>query len=282
MLLARCRREAGARELPPHVAAVLAMTEAEHAARELRAEDAHARAEEALRQARRAAHPALVAEAERFAEGIAAPVAQGKDGELLALYDVARIVRSPRGLLVDACRARVIAQDFTVDLARRPVLFDLLATVARAAPAAVTAEELARTVFGARAPNASHEARLRVELGRLRKALGNAFTGVAKVVQERRAVSLVSTRPITVLLPIVPRREARLRAALGDGRAWPVKALCDALGQSPRTVQRLLGELREQGVVSALGAGRARSYALEGRVPRIASWMLLPDLALEG
>jgi hypothetical protein len=282
MLLVRCREETRTRALPPHVAAVLAMTEAEHAARELRADDAHARAEDALRHARRAGHPALVAEAERFAEALRAPVAKGRDGELLVLDDVAKILRAPRGLVIDACRARVVAADFTVDLARRPVLFELLAAVARAAPEAVSARDLAREVFGAHAPNASHDARLRVELGRLRKALGPFFSRAAKIVQERRAVRLVSSRPLIVLSPIVSRREARLRAALGDGRAWPVKALCDALGQSPRTVQRLLGELREQGVVSALGAGRARSYALEGRVPRIASWMLLPDLALEG
>jgi hypothetical protein len=264
------------------VAAVRAMIEAEQAARELRADDAHAWAREALSHARRAEHPALAVEAARFAESLRAPIARGADGELLILDDVAGILRAPRGVVVDACRARVVAADFAIDLARRPVLFDLLLAIARAAPAPVVVTDVARDVFGARAPNASHEARLRVELGRLRKVLGQKFARVARLVQERRAVRVESRLPWTVLLPIVPPREARLRAVLGDGRAWQVKALSDVLGQSARTVQRLLSELREQGVVSALGAGRARSYALEGRVPRVAAWMLLPVLALEG
>jgi hypothetical protein len=274
LLLERCRDEARDR-LPPHVDAVLAMAEAAHAARMLRADDAHAGAARAVDFAARARHPALMWETRRLVEELNAPMAMLADGRALALREVAKLVQAPRQILVDACRACVTLPGSVVDFKRKPALFELFVTVARAAPGPSSADTIAREAFGARVPNASHFARLRVELGRLRRMLG---TNLGDLVLERRAVRYKTRLPVIVLLPLAPPREARLRAILGDGRAWPLRTLAKIVGQSPRTVQRLMGELTTKGIATALGSGPSRSYALASTYPKMATWMLLPDV----
>src|SRR5439155_12976322 len=74
-------------------------------------------------------------------------------------------------VVVDACRRAARREARQVRLARRPVLFEVLRALAEAWPAEATREALCERAFGARRANASHRARLRVEIGRLRREL---------------------------------------------------------------------------------------------------------------
>jgi hypothetical protein len=273
LLLERCRDEAGGR-VPAHVEAVLAMAEGEHFARMLAAREARQAAWRARDAVRRAGNPTLAREISRFAEAIEAPIARLAQGRTLNLAEVADVLSEKSAIVVDACRARILVRGRPVlDLATRPALFELVGALARAAPGALSTSELIRSAFGARVPNPSYEARLRVELGRLRRALA---TELGQIVQERRTVRWDAPLRIVVLEPLVPRREARICAILADGRAWPVRTLSHVLGQSPRTVQRQLADMAGRGAISALGKGRSRRWTIGEATPRIASWILLP------
>ena len=62
----------------------------------------------------------------------------------------------------------------SISLATRPVLFALARALAEAWPGDVSREALLARAFRAKHADESHRARLRVEIGRLRKALGAA------------------------------------------------------------------------------------------------------------
>src|SRR3569832_1601714 len=79
-------------------------------------------------------------------------------------------------MVVDACRAAVRFGDAVVALESRPVLFALIRTLAECWPGDAWRENLLKRAFRARQADESHRARLRVEIGRLRKALRDVAT----------------------------------------------------------------------------------------------------------
>ena len=116
---------------------------------------------------------------------------------------------------------------------------------------------IARAFRGKRADE-SHRARLRVEIGRLRKVLGTLASVNATdrgfVLAPRRA------REVAVLARPVDEPHAAVLALLADGESWSSSALSLALGSSPRTVQRSLERLATAGKVQWFGQGRARRW----------------------
>jgi tetratricopeptide (TPR) repeat protein len=123
--------------------------------------------------AERSGIDALCAEVERGECTLALPVARliagGKERPLV-LGEVETVLAS-RHLIVDACRRVARSGRREVHLARRPILFALLRSLAEAWPGEATREMLCERAFRARRINESHRARLRVELGRLRREL---------------------------------------------------------------------------------------------------------------
>src|SRR5581483_5663509 len=119
----------------------------------------------------------------------------------------------------------------------------------------------------------SHRARLRVEIGRLRKVLRGAAgieaTEAGFVLVPRRG------RDVIVLAPPTDAAHASVLALLADGEAWSSSALALALGASQRTLQRALDELTRDGKVQALGHGRARRW-MTPPVPGFPTSLLLP------
>jgi hypothetical protein len=217
---------------------------------------------------------ALRAEVERaeltFALPVARLIAGGKERPLV-LAEVETVLAS-RHLIVDACRRAARRERHEVRLARRPVLFGLLRSLAEAWPGEATRELLCERVFRTRHPNESHRARLRVELGRLRKEL--------RLLADIRAMPrgfmlLPRSGEVQVLAPPIEGPDAEALALLSDGEAWSTSALALALGSSQRTVQRALGELAASGKVRALGRGRSRRW-LSAPVGGFATTLLLP------
>lgn len=240
---------------------------------------ATAPARAALARARSAAAetgiPALLAEVDRASEALEAPAARSlgrNEDRLLGLAEVEELFAST-ALVVDACRNTVRAGDVVAPLAGRPVLFALARALAEAWPADVPRAVLLARAFRAREADESHRARLRVEIGRLRKALAP----MAGLTATPLGFALVphGTARVALLLPPVGGEHAGVLALLADGEAWSSSALALALGVSPRTVQRALGELSRNGKVESFGRGRARRW-LAPSVPGFPTTLLLP------
>jgi DNA-binding transcriptional ArsR family regulator len=245
------------------------------AIRRLRAKAARAalaRAEAAARQAR---IPALIAEVESASLVLNTPaarlIARGEERPLL-LDEVAELLAS-KAFIVDACRHVVREADTLVSLESRPVLFALARALGEAWPADVPRSTLLARAFGAKFADESHRARLRVEIGRLRKALGK----LAGVNATSRGFALVPRRGIevVVLAPPVDEEPADVLAFLADGESWASSALALALGASQRTVQRALDQLEAAGKVQWFGRGRARRWVTPP-VPGFPTTLLLP------
>jgi hypothetical protein len=184
------------------------------------------------------------------------------------------IEEASRGaLLVDACRLLALAGRVTVRLARRPVLFALLLELARAHPRSIARDELAMRAFSVRRPNESHRARMRVEIGRLRKQMEGL--GASPVATED-GYTLRSDRPVFVLLPPTDDDSARIALLLGDGASWTAQSLAEHAGVSKRTAQRALARLVESGGAIRAGKGKEQRYTRPGAP--IASRMLLLGL----
>ncbi len=222
------------------------------AMRRIRAEPARAALDRASHAARETGIPALAAEAELAARALAAPAARliARDGtRLLGLAEVEALIGADM-LVADACRNVLRSGATVVPLAGRPVLFALARALAEAAPADVTRETLIARAFRAREADESHRARLRVEIGRLRRTLrplaGLHATQRGFLLKPHRA------QPVAVLAPPVEGEHAALLALLADGEAWPSSALALALDVSPRTVQRALEALAADGKVELL------------------------------
>ncbi len=133
--------------------------------------------------------------------------------------------------------------------------------------------------FRARDADESHRARLRVEIGRLREAIKplaglNATKRGFALEPHRSAVRSRCWRR--------PSRDehAEVLALLADGEAWSSSALALALGVSPRTVQRALEALAEDGKVESFGRGRACRW-IAPNVPGFPTSLLLPAPAVE-
>jgi hypothetical protein len=264
-----------AASVPPPLAARAELTRAELALRRVRVADAAIALDCAHAAATTAGIPALVAEIGRARRALTAPSAR------LIRAGVVRLVRldevealfASGDLIVDGCRRAVRAPGRTIPLARRPVLFDLVGTLAEAWPADVARDELVKRAFKARVPNESHRARLRVELGRLRAAL----RPLARIQATARGYALVpvNTTAVVVLAPPIDGPAGSILALLEGGESWSTSALACALRSSQRTVQRALCQLVEAAAVRAVGRGRSRRW-LAPAIGGFATTLLLP------
>ena len=216
----------------------------------------------------------LCAEVERAERTLALPAARliaGGEERPLVLAEVETVLASPH-LIVDACRRAARSERREVRLARRPVLFALLRALAEAWPGEATREMLCERAFRARRIDESHRARLRVELGRLRKELSS----LAEVRSTPVGFALLPrSGKVLVLAPPIESPDAEVLALMADGEAWSTSALALALGSSQRTAQRALGVLEASGKVRVLGRGRARRW-LSAPIGGFATTLLLP------
>ena len=230
------------------------------------------RAEEAARFAR---IPALAAEVETAVQTLNAPAARqlARGEERLLRLDEVEALLASKALVVDACRHVVRQGRTAVSLATRPVLFALARVLAEAWPGDAPRDVLLARAFGARHADESHRARLRVELGRLRKVLRS----LAAVNATRRGFALSPRRgrDVVVLARPVDDDHAAVLAFLADGESWSSSALALALGTSQRTVQRSLDALAGIGKVQAIGRARARRW-MTPPVAGFTTTLLLP------
>jgi len=245
------------------------------AMRRLKIKAARAALAQARLAARRARIPSLTAEVEgagRVLEMPAARLITRRDERLLRLDEIESLLAS-KALVVDACRRAVCYAGEVISLETRPVLFALARGLAEAWPADVPRATLLARAFHAKHADESHRARLRVEIGRLRKALGVlAGTDATK---EGFALVPRRARDVVVLAPPTDEAHATVLALLADGEAWSSSALALALGTSQRTVQRALDALTAEGKVQAIGHGRARRW-MAPPVPGFPTTLLLP------
>jgi len=261
--------------LPPASRAAHELVVAGIAMRRLRikaASAALARAESAAQQAR---IPPLLAEVESATLVLDTPaarlIARGKE-RLLRLGDIETLLVS-KVLVVDACRHVVRHSGKVISLETRPVLFALARALAEAWPGDVPRVVLLARAFRAKHADESHRARLRVEIGRLRKLLG-AAAGI-DATTAGFALAPRRVRDVVVLAPPTDEAHATVLALLADGEAWSSSALALALGASQRTVQRALDDLTADGKVQALARGRARRW-MTSPVPGFPTTLLLP------
>jgi hypothetical protein len=262
--------------LPPALRAAHALIIAGIAMRRLQVKAARDAIDRACRAAHEAGIPALSAEVENAARILAAPAARllaGGAERPLLLGDVEALLGSG-ALVIDACRNAVQARGTVVRLSRRPVLFALARALAEAWPADVSRADLLAKAFGAKFTDDSHRARLRVEIGRLRRTL----RGLADVSATKQGFVLAPRRAseVVVLARPVEEEHASVLAFLTDGEAWSSSALALALGSSQRTVQRALDELAVQGKVQSFGRGRARRWLAPPLPVSFATALLLP------
>ena len=94
----------------------------------------------------------------------------------------------------------------------------------------------------AQAAPAAHRARLRVELGRLRKELTALATIEADAIGFRLATR--GNRDVIVLAPPIDGEDAALLALLTDGAAWSTSALALARGLEGQSVALVFRSLK--------------------------------------
>src|SRR5579871_4917029 len=193
--------------------------------------------------AQRAGIPGLMAEVESASlvlkEPAARLISRGVERPLL-LEEVEALLSSP-ALVVDACRYVLRNATAIVSLARRPVLFALARALAEAWPGDVSRGFLIARAFRGKEADESHRARLRVEIGRLRRTL-RTFADVSAT-KDGFALVPQRAREVVVLARPVEEAHAEVLAFLADGESWSSSALALALGASQRSVQRALDEL---------------------------------------
>ena len=245
---------------PPASRAAHELVVAGIAMRRLRTKTARAALARAEGAARHAAIPALTAEVETASLVLATPAARlitrGKERPLL-LEEVEAVLAS-KALVIDACRHVVRDARTVVSLARRPVLFALARALGEAWPADAPRGALIARAFRGKHADESHRARLRVEVGRLRRVL-RTFAGV-NATKRGFALSPHRASEVVVLARPVEEQHAAVLAFLADGESWSSSALALALGASQRTVQRSLDLLAAEGKVQSFGRARARRW----------------------
>lgn len=260
---------------PPASKAAHELVVAGIAMRRVQAKAARAALARAERAAREAGIPALTAEIEAASLVLNAPaarlIAHGEE-RLLLLKDVEALL-ALKVLIVDACRHVVRDARTVVSLASRPVLFALARALGEAWPGDVPRSTLIARAFRAKFTDESHRARLRVEIGRLRKMLRT----LADVRATTEGFALVPrrAREVVVLARPVEEEHAAVLAFLADGESWSSSALALALGESQRSVQRALDSLAASGKVQSFGRGRARRW-MTPPVPGFTTTLLLP------
>ena len=245
------------------------------AIRRLRIKEARAALTQAKSIARHARIPSLVAEVDNAARVLDAPaarlVAQGTVS--LVRLDAIEELLGSKALVIDACRHAIHQSGQTISLETRPVLFALARALAESLPGDASRAALLVRAFRAKHADESHRARLRVEIGRLRKAL----RGIAEIDATKAGFVIVARRgrDVVVLAPHTDEAHPAVLALLADGEAWSSSALALALGASQRTVQRALDDLNADGKVQAIGRGRARRW-MAPPLPGFPSTLLLP------
>jgi len=246
--------------LPPALLAVAELAAAELALRSLRTAPAQAALVRAHAAAQLARVPALLAEVAEARAALARPAARRLHAgqELLLRMDEVEALLASGALVVDACRHGLHAGTAWLPLARRPVLFALARALAEAWPGDVDRNALIARAFGARRPDETHRARLRVEIGRLRALAAP----LAHIEASARGFILApqGERAVAVLVPPIDGDGASLLALLADGVPWSTSALALALGASQRTVQRALVDLQAAGRVRSIGRARAQRW----------------------
>jgi DNA-binding winged helix-turn-helix (wHTH) protein len=261
--------------LPPAVLAAYALVTAGVAMRRLRIKPARISLARAERAAHDASIPALTAEVESAVLLLDAPaarlIAHGEERSLL--LDEVEALFASNALIVDACRNAVRQDDGMIALATRPVIFALVRALAEAWPGDLSRDVLVARAFRGKVADESHRARLRVEIGRLRRLL----RGLADVTATRRGFALKPrrARDVVVLAQPVEDENAAVLAFLADGESWSSSALALALGASQRSVQRALDALAVGGKIQSFGRGRARRW-MTPPLPGFATTLLLP------
>jgi hypothetical protein len=245
---------------PPASRAAHALVVAGIAMRRLRMKPARAALARAREAARDARIPALLAEVETTALLLTTPAARliARGSERTLLLEEVEALLASKVLVVDALRYAVRDAGTVVSLATRPVLFAIARALAEAWPGDVSRSVLVAKAFRGKEADESHRARLRVEVGRLRRLLKN----VADVTATSEGFALLPrrARKVVVLAQPVDVEHAELLALLADGESWSSSALAVALGASQRSVQRSLDALSTTGKVQSFGRGRARRW----------------------
>jgi hypothetical protein len=263
------------RGAPPALEAIAALASAEIALRSLRSASAETFLARAGHAAERARIPALLAEVAEARAALDRPAArrvQAGREQPLRLTEVEALLAS-RTLVVDACRRGLRSRATWLPLTRRPVLFALARALAEAWPGDIERNALIAHAFRARRPNESHRARLRVEIGRLRKLT----KPLARIEATARGFKLVPRGKceVAVLAPPIDGEQASLLALLADGAAWSTSALAQAQGASQRTVQRSLAQLEREERVRSIGRARAKRW-LSAPLAGFTTVLLLP------
>jgi hypothetical protein len=261
--------------LPPPLRTAHELAVAGIAVRRLRTREARAALARAGQAASQARIPALTAEVESALRLLGAPAARltGRgEGRLLRLDEVEELLAS-KAFVVDACRNAVRAEGTAVSLATRPVLFAIALALGEAWPGDVPRDVLVARAFGGKHADESHRARLRVEVGRLRKML----RPLSDVTATKRGFALAPRRApeVVVLAHPVEEEHAAVLALLADGESWSSSSLALALGTSQRTVQRALESLAAAGKAQSFGRGRARRW-MTPPVAGFTTTLLLP------
>jgi hypothetical protein len=278
---ARRQREGLALEgMPPMLQAVGELVAADLAIRAVQASAAERALASARDAAARASIPALAAEIDAAIARLGQPAArlvQRGRARMASLREIEALLHTDT-FIVDACRRRVVWRGEACPLTRRPILFALAAVLARAWPDDVPRDVLLREALEGEIGNASWRVRLRVEIGRLRKALG----ALASITATAHGFVLVpNAQDVALFLPPVDGEHAAVLALLGDGAGWSTSALALALGVSQRSVQRALAALHDAGRVRAFGRGRAKRW-LSPPAAETATALLLPGVGLAG
>jgi hypothetical protein len=260
---------------PPALRTVHELVAAGIAIRRLRTKEARAALDRAGHAARQARIHALMAEVEGALHLLLSPAARliASGGERILRLEQVEALLASRVFVVDACRHVVRHTGTAISLAKRPVLFALVRALGEAWPGDVPRDVLLARAFGARHVDESHRARLRVEVGRLRRVI----RPLANVIATTRGFTLAPrrAREVAVLARPVEEEHASVLAFLADGESWSSSALALALGASQRTVQRALDALASAGKVQSFGRGRARRW-MTPPVPGFATTLLLP------
>lgn len=226
--------------------------------------------DQAALAASRAGIPALIAEVDQAARAFDAPVARliMRGAERPITLSAMEALFATDALIVDATRGIIRAGGrgaSPIRLVGRPVLFALAQALAEAWPGDVSRSVLLARAAHARHGDGSRCTRLRVEISRLRAAIGEG----ARIEPTPRGFVLRpgGRRSVALLLPPGEAvAHGDLLVLLGDGAAWTSTALARALGISQRSTQRALDALAGAGRIDPFGRGRARRWAIR-RVP---------------
>lgn len=240
--------------------ALAALAAAEIALRSLRTRDARLalqRARVAAAHAGISALSAEIAQVEASLQRPAARILHAGHEQPVTLDEVEALLASGT-LVVDAVRHAVRDATGMASFARRPVLFALLRALASHWPGDVDRDTLIARVFRIRQPDQTHRARLRVEIGRLRRLLAPFADLTASA--HGFLLSPHGARGVVVLAPPVDGEQGALHGLLADGMAWSTSALALATGDSQRSVQRALAAMEAAGQVRAIGRARAQRW----------------------